>query len=81
MTVSVSTFDVTVLLPCIAVAVAVLTIDPASRSACVTVWLAVQVIDPPTASGVGVCGQLTVALSSVTAYGVTNGTLPLFVTR
>ena len=46
--------------------VAWLVIEPAFRSACVIVWLAVQVTDAPGASAIGVFGQLTVTLSSVT---------------
>ena len=63
-----------------AVALAMLVTEPASRSACVITCVAVQVMKSPIFSGFGVCGQVTVALSSATEYVGYNGTLPLLVT-
>jgi hypothetical protein len=61
-------FEVTVLAPERAVAVAVFEIAPASRSAWVTTWVPVQVVEAPLASGLVAPLQLTASTRlSVTA--------------
>ena len=71
MTVSLSVFEVTVengVTESFAVPVATLVTKPPSMSAWVIVYEAVQVMNAPGANAEGVCGHVTVALSSVTAY-------------
>ena len=59
--------DVTVFVPNIAVALAVLIIDPASKSACVVTWVALQVVDAAGTNGLVAPVQATpVILLSVT---------------
>src|SRR6476646_10806655 len=80
-TVSLSVSEVTVgngVIESLAVPVATLVTEPASMSACVIVCEAVQVMNAPGARGDGVCGHVTVALSSVTAYGAVRSTGPSF---
>ncbi len=66
-TVTVSWLEFTGFAPYMADAVATLTTEPAVMSAWVTRCWAEQVMNSPGSSGFGNCGQLTVALLSLTA--------------
>ena len=70
-------FELTVPVPSVVCAVAVLITDPSSRSACEIVRVPVQTLVAPGAMG-DVSAQVTVALSSV-IDGEDKLTLPLFV--
>ena len=79
-TVAVAVFELTVVEPNVAKAVARFTIDLSIIFEAVTAYVAVQVVDAPGASVLAALEQLTLgSLSSVMPYGAVNVTLPEFV--